>query len=137
MIDFSLVKQHLRVLHTREDVIIQLYIDAAIGRFSDYADRDLYESDTDRQAVQDEIDADQAALDSLIASGADPDVVTEQQAGIDYRQSRLTDSVIIDEQIIYGALLLIGSMYSTRDMDAALPRAVEAFWQPKKLYRIA
>jgi uncharacterized phage protein (predicted DNA packaging) len=45
MIDLSLVKQHLRVDHDDEDVLIQGYIDAALAHVEQHCDRVLVEGD--------------------------------------------------------------------------------------------
>jgi len=61
-------KQHLRVLHTREDTLIQGYIDAVSGEFEHYTERKLYPD----QAT---LDADEGApeytavLDPVIIAG--------------------------------------------------------------------
>ena len=44
MIDLALVKSHLRVDGTDEDVLIQAYIDAAIGAFEAWTNRRLVEA---------------------------------------------------------------------------------------------
>jgi uncharacterized phage protein (predicted DNA packaging) len=41
MLELSLVKQHLRVDHDDEDVLIQGYIDAAIAHVEQHCDREL------------------------------------------------------------------------------------------------
>ena len=69
MISIDLAKQHLRVLHAREDTLIQSYIDAAFSEFESHTERKLYVN-------QDALDADASApeytaiLDSKITSGA-------------------------------------------------------------------
>jgi len=103
MITLSLVKAHLRVLHNREDVLIQSYIDAALIQFEHYTGRKLY--------------ADQASLD---ADTAAPD-----------------DTQVIDPAIQSGALVLIGYLYNTRDMDATMPQATQSLWQPYRIIRVA
>lgn len=42
MIPLALVKQHLKVLHNREDELIQSYINAALLAFEDFTERKLY-----------------------------------------------------------------------------------------------
>jgi hypothetical protein len=103
MLDFALVKQHLRVLHNREDDLIQTYVDSALCEFESYTERKLY--------------VDQAALD---ADTAPPEY-----------------TVILDKKIENGALLLVGYLYSVRDMDAAMPRATERLWNSYRVLRIA
>lgn len=103
MIDSALVKQHLRVFHTREDTAIQAYTDAALRMFEQYTERKLYES-----------------ADALSSDLEAPEF-----------------TAVMDKDIQAGALLLIGYLYTTRDMDAAMPRATESLWQPYKVYRIA
>lgn len=41
MIELSLVKQHLRVDHDDEDVLIQGYLDAALAHVEQHCDREL------------------------------------------------------------------------------------------------
>lgn len=103
MLDLALVKQHLRVLHNREDSLIQTYMDAALCQFESYTERKLY--------------VDQAAID---ADTAAPEF-----------------TAILDSKITNGALLLIGYLYSVRDMDAAMPRATERLWNSYRVLRIA
>lgn len=103
MIPPALVKQHLRVLHTREDDLIQLYTDAAIRQFEESTERKLY-------ASQDELDADTAPPEY---------------------------TAVLNQDIQAGALLLIGYLYTTRNIDAPMPRATERLWQPYKVYRIS
>lgn len=43
MIDLFLVKQHLRVDHDDEDVLIQGYIDGAVAHVEQHCDRELVE----------------------------------------------------------------------------------------------
>lgn len=103
MIDSALVKQHLRVLHNREDAVIEAYTNAALRMFEQFTERTLF--------------ADQTALD-------DADPAPEFVA-------------VMDADIQAGALILIGYLYSTRDMDASMPRATERLWQPYRVLRIS
>tara|TARA_B110000196_G_scaffold317906_1_gene332078 strand:- start:11418 stop:11729 length:312 start_codon:yes stop_codon:yes gene_type:complete len=103
MLDLALVKQHLRVLHSREDTLIQSYVDTALCEFESYTERKLY-------LDQDELDADTTAP---------------------------TYTAILDSKITNGALLLIGYLYSVRDMDASMPRATERLWNSYRVIRIA
>lgn len=103
MLDLALVKQHLRVLHNREDTLIQSYVDAALCEFESYTERKLY--------------LDKAALDADTTAP--------------------TYTAILDSKITNGALLLIGYLYSVRDMDAKMPRATERLWNSYRVLRIA
>tara|TARA_A100001015_G_scaffold300012_1_gene384828 strand:- start:510 stop:821 length:312 start_codon:yes stop_codon:yes gene_type:complete len=100
MIDLSVAKLHCRVLHDREDTLIQTYIEAALSAFEDHTGRKLY--------------ADEAAL------------AQDQDAP--------EHTAIIDSKITAGALLLVGYLYSTRDMDNTMPQATERLWQPYKVF---
>jgi hypothetical protein len=138
MIDLALAKQHLRVLHSREDVLIQSLITAAEQQFTHLTERDLYADKASQDAAQTLIDSSQTELDAAAAlPDADPDDIANQQAALDYRQQRLDDSVILNESITSGCLLLVGHLYVTRDIDAAVPKAIEYLWQPYKIYRVA
>jgi hypothetical protein len=103
MLNLALVKQHLRVLHNREDDLIETYMAAAISEFESYTERKLY--------------ADQAELE---ADATPPEY-----------------TVILDKKIENGALLLVGYLYSVRDMDAPMPRATERLWNSYRVLRIA
>lgn len=103
MLDLDLVKQHLRVLHKRDDALISGYVDAALCEFESYTERKLY--------------VDQAAIDADLSA---PEY-----------------TAIIDEKITAGAWLLIGYLYSNRDMDASMPRATERLWNSYRVLRIA
>ena len=69
MLDIALVKQHLRVLHAREDMLIQTYMDAALCEFESYTERKLY---VDQAAIDADATAPEytAILDSKITNGA-------------------------------------------------------------------
>lgn len=103
MLDLDLVKQHLRVLHSREDSLIQTYVDAALCQFESFTSRKLY--------------VDQATLEADVTAPA--------------------NAIVLDSKITNGALLLIGYLYSVRDMDAAMPRATERLWNSYRIIRIA
>lgn len=138
MISIELAKQHLRVLHSREDTLIQSLIAAAEQHFTQSTERDLYADQASKDAAQTALDADQTALNTAAEQpDADPDDIAEQQAALDYRQQRLDDSVLLNESIISGCLLLVGHLYVTRDIDAPVPKAIDYLWQPYKIYRIA
>lgn len=47
MITVTEAKQHLRVMHTLEDTLIQLYLDAAIKHVTEYLGTDLPDPMTD------------------------------------------------------------------------------------------
>lgn len=100
MIDLSVAKLQCRVLHDREDALIQTYIEAALSAFEDHTGRKLY--------------ADQAALDQ--------DVDAPEHAAI------------IDSKIIAGALILIGHLYTARDLNAEYPETTTRLWQPYKVF---
>lgn len=100
MIALSLAKVHCRVLHDREDELIQNNIDSAISAFEDYTGRKLY--------------ADQAELD-------------QDQDAPEY-------TAIIDSKITAGALLMVGYLYTNRDMNAQMPQAIYNLWQPYKVF---
>lgn len=103
MLDLALVKQHLRVLHNREDTLIQSYVDTALIEFEAYTERKLY-------ANKAELEADSIAP---------------------------TYTAVLDSKITNGALLLVGYLYSVRDMDAKMPRATERLWNSYRVLRIA
>jgi hypothetical protein len=69
MLDLDLVKQHLRVLHSREDTLIQTYVDAALCEFESFTERKLY---VDQAALDADIASPEytAILDSKITNGA-------------------------------------------------------------------
>lgn len=69
MLDLALVKQHLRVLHNREDTLIKSYVDAALCEFESYTERKLY---LDQPALDADTTAPEytAVLDSKITNGA-------------------------------------------------------------------
>jgi hypothetical protein len=68
MISVAVAKAHCRVLHAREDDLIQEYIDAAITRFENDTERKLYE---DQAALEQDIDAPEftAVLNGAITAG--------------------------------------------------------------------
>ncbi|MEY8205410.1 MAG: head-tail connector protein [Bermanella sp.] len=103
MITLDQTKQHLRVLHTREDTLIQGYVDAALCEFESYTNRKLY--------------PDQPAL-------------TTDTSAPQY-------TAILDQKIIAGCLLLVGYLYNNRDMDAAMPRAIQNLWASYRVLQIA
>ncbi len=68
MITIEQAKQHLRVLHSFEDELIQVYITAALARFSEYTGRKLY-SDTAALEADTEAPENTQIMNDLIRSG--------------------------------------------------------------------
>jgi hypothetical protein len=69
MLALALVKQHLRVLHSREDTIIQTYVDSALCQFESFTGRKLY-ADQAALTADAVAPANTAILDSKITNGA-------------------------------------------------------------------
>lgn len=121
MLNLSLVKQHLRVLHNREDEVIETYISAAFSAFEQFTERKLYETLDDLELDQ---DAPPYSMALSYISAVEGENGTESK--VNYRND-----------IVSGALIYIGYLYTVRDMDASMPRAVESLWWPYKVMRIA
>ena len=69
MIELALAKQHLKVLHSHEDALIQVYIAAALSRFAQYTGRKLYDTP---ESLAADADAPEftAVIDDQIRAGA-------------------------------------------------------------------
>ena len=68
MITLEQAKKHLRVVHTLEDDVIQIYITAALARFEQFSGRKLYET-TELLAADTEAPTYTQVIDDLILSG--------------------------------------------------------------------
>ena len=121
MLELSLVKQHLRVLHNREDMVIQTYIDAAFAAFEQFTERKIY-------ITLEALGLDQDAPVHSIALSHEAEFETEE--GTEIKR-------IYKNDIVSGALIFIGYLYTVRDMDASMPRATESLWQPYRIVRFA
>src|SRR5690554_4128300 len=121
MLDIELVKQHLRVLHSREDGVIKAYTRAAFAAFERFAERKLYKTIED-------LELDQNAAPYAMAFSYSSVI------DVDGNEETVTNH---PDDILAGTLIYIGYLYTVRDMDAAIPRAVEALWQPYRIMRIA
>ncbi|MEY8205449.1 MAG: head-tail connector protein [Bermanella sp.] len=68
MITLEQAKQHLRVLGSHEDQLIQVYITAALARFQQYTGRKLYASHAEL-AADTEMEGYTQVINDLIRSG--------------------------------------------------------------------
>lgn len=68
MISLAEAKQHLRIFHTHEDDIIELYINAALCRFEEFTGRKLY---ADQSSLDADVEAPiyTAIIDDQIKAG--------------------------------------------------------------------